>query len=145
MGKEDTLEILSLIRDIKSTLKTLERHDIRNTNNNSYDILGTVKTNKSYINTNSENIKIINDNLEKTNEFIAESLTEVIKVITDYEYENFVKLTKSIKEMEQSNPINDNSKIKNIVKEKIDSLNKNEQEELFDNKIKDLKKLIEYL
>lgn len=145
MGKEDTIEILSLLKDIKGNLKIIERHDIRNTYNNSSSTLGIVKANNSLINTTNENIKILNHNIDLLNETFNKTISEAVNHIGEYNYENFNTLNKSIKELEQNISKSDNNKIKSLIKEKIESLDKNEQEELFNEKVKDLKKLIYYL
>lgn len=95
-----------LLRDIKSKLDLLEKHDIKNTLRNTWDIKDKVDLNKASI----------------------DSLFEYIKTIPDFEYENFKVINENVekvlKHLEESSNLKDSrdEKIKAMVKEKLQEL-----------------------
>lgn len=118
-----------LLRDIKSKLDLLEKHDIKNTLRNTWDIKDKADLNKASI----------------------DSLFEYIKTIPNFEYENFNIINKNIekvlKYLEESSNLKDSrdEKIKAMVKEKLQELKELNTSPESINIVTDLMRLVDML
>ena len=118
-----------LLRDIKSKLDLLEKHDIKNTLRNTWDIKDKADLNKASI----------------------DSLFEYIKIIPNFEYENFNIINKNIekvlKYLDESSNLKDSrdEKIKAMVKEKLQELKELNNSPESINIVTDLMRLVDML
>ena len=118
-----------LLRDIKSKIDLLEKHDIRNTLRNTWDIKDKADLNKACI----------------------EGLFEYIKTIPDFEYENFKVINENVekvlKHLEESSNLKDSrdEKIKAMVKEKLQELKELNTSPESINIVTDLMRLVDML
>ena len=118
-----------LLRDIKSKLDLLEKHDIKNTLRNTWDIKDKADLNKASI----------------------DSLFEYIKTIPNFEYENFNIINKNIekvlKYLEDEVNLKDSrdEKIKAMVKEKLQELKELNTSPESINIVTDLMRLVDML
>lgn len=118
-----------LLRDIKSKLELLEKHDIKNTLRNTWDIKDKADLNKDSI----------------------DSLFEYIKTIPDFEYENFSIINKNIEKVLKYLGDNFNledsrdEKIKYMVKEKLQELKELNTSPESINIVTDLMRLVDML
>lgn len=118
-----------LLRDIKSKLDLLEKHDIKNTLRNTWDIKDKADLNKASI----------------------DSLFEYIKTIPNFEYENFNIINKNIekvlKYLDESSNLKDSrdEKIKAMVKEKLQELKELNTSPESINIVTDLMRLVDML
>ena len=118
-----------LLRDIKSKIDLLEKHDIRNTLRNTWVIKDKVDLNKASI----------------------DSLFEYTKTIPDFEYENFKiingNIEKVLKHLEESSNLKDSrdEKIKAMVKEKLQELKELNNSPESINIVTDLMRLVDML
>ena len=118
-----------LLRDIKSKLDLLEKHDIKNTLRNTWDIKDKADLNKASI----------------------DSLFEYIKTIPNFEYENFNIINKNIekvlKYLDESSNLKDSrdEKIKAMVKEKLQELKELNNSPESTNIATDLMRLVDML
>lgn len=118
-----------LLRDIKSKLDLLEKHDIKNTLRNTWDIKDKADLNKASI----------------------DSLFEYIKTIPNFEYENFNIINKNIekvlKYLDESSNLKDSrdEKIKAMVKEKLQELKELNNSPESINIVTDLMRLVDML
>ena len=118
-----------LLRDIKSKLDLLEKHDIKNTLRNTWVIKDKADLNKASI----------------------DSLFEYTKTIPDFEYENFNIINKNIekvlKHLEESSNLKDSrdEKIKAMVKEKLQELKELNTSPESINIVTDLMRLVDML
>ena len=118
-----------LLRDIKSKLDLLEKHDIKNTLRNTWDIKDKADLNKASI----------------------DSLFEYIKTIPKFEYENFKVINENVekvlKHLEESYNLKDSrdKKIKAMVKEKIQELKELNTSPESINIVTDLMRLVDML
>ena len=122
-------EEMVLLRDIKSKLDLLEKHDIKNTLRNTWDIKDKADLNKASI----------------------DSLFEYIKTIPNFEYENFNIINKNIekvlKYLDESSNLKDSrdEKIKAMVKEKLQELKELNNSPESINIVTDLMRLVDML
>ena len=122
-------EEMVLLRDIKSKLKLLEDHDIKNTLRNTWDIKDKADLNKDSI----------------------DSLFTYVKTIPDFEYENFKimngNIDKVLKHLEDSPNLKDSrdEKIKAMVKEKLQELKELNTRPESINIVTDLMRLVDML
>lgn len=118
-----------LLRDIKSKLDLLEKHDIKNTLRNTWVIKDKVDLNKASI----------------------DSLFEYTKTIPDFEYENFKiingNIEKVLKYLDESSNLKDSrdEKIKAMVKEKLQELKELNTSPESINIVTDLMRLVDML
>ena len=118
-----------LLRDIKSKLDLLEKHDIKNTLRNTWVIKDKVDLNKASI----------------------DSLFEYTKTIPDFEYENFKiingNIEKVLKYLEDEVNLKDSrdEKIKAMVKEKLQELKELNTSPESINIVTDLMRLVDML
>lgn len=122
-------EEMVLLRDIKSRIKLLEDHDIKNTLRNTWVIKDKVDLNKASI----------------------DSLFEYTKTIPDFEYENFKiingNIEKVLKYLEDEVNLKDSrdEKIKAMVKEKLQELKELNTSPESINIVTDLMRLVDML
>ena len=118
-----------LLRDIKSKIDLLEKHDIRNTLRNTWVIKDKVDLNKASI----------------------DSLFEYTKTIPDFEYENFKiingNIEKVLKYLDENSNLKDSrdEKIKAMVKEKLQELKELNNSPESINIVTDLMRLVDML
>lgn len=122
-------EEMVLLRDIKSRIKILEKHDIKDTLRNTWDIKDKADLNKASI----------------------DSLFEYVKTIPDFEYENFKimngNIDKVLKHLEDNCNLKDSrdEKIKAMVKEKLQELKELNTSPESINIVTDLMRLVDML
>lgn len=122
-------EEMVLLRDIKSKLKLLEDHDIKNTLRNTWDIKDKVDLNKDSI----------------------DSLFTYIKTIPDFEYENFKimngNIDKVLKHLEENDNLKDSrdEKIKDMIKTKTEQLYEMNFSDEYNDTVSDLMRLVDML
>lgn len=122
-------EEMVLLRDIKSKLKLLEDHDIKNTLRNTWDIKDKADLNKASI----------------------DSLFEYVKTIPDFEYENFKimngNIDKVLKHLEDSSNLKDSrdDKIKDMIKSKTEQLYEMNFNDEYNDTVRDLMRLVDML
>lgn len=122
-------EEMVLLRDIKSRIKLLEDHDVKNTLRNTWDIKDKADLNKASI----------------------DGLFEYIKTIPDFEYENFKiingNIEKVLKYLDDEVNLKDNrdEKIKAIVKDKLSKLRELNGSPEYNDTVIDLMRLVDML
>ena len=118
-----------LLREIKSKIDLLEKHDIRNTLRNTWDIKDKADLNKASI----------------------DSLFEYIKTIPDFEYENFKVINENVEKVlkyqEEGSNLRDSrdEKIKDMIKFKVEQLYEMNFSDKYNDTVTDLMRLVDML
>lgn len=118
-----------LLRDIKSKIELLEKHDIKNTLRNTWDIKDKADLNKDSI----------------------DSLFTYLKTIPDFEYKNFEIINENIKKVlkyidDSSNPKDSrDEKIKDMIKSKTEQLYEMDFNDEYNDTVSDLMRLVDML
>lgn len=126
--RQDLLIVKSMVKDISTDIKTLERHDIRNTYNNSWAIRNNVDSLVEYKKELQSNLETINNNINKTSEV---------------QYENDTKIYHLLQEINNKLTTPNNNQVKEIVKEKLYQLGQDDSPEDFRRKMNELEILID--
>lgn len=126
--RQDLLEVKSMVKDISTDIKTLERHDIRNTYNNSWAIRNNVDSLVEYKKELQSNLETINNNINKTSEA---------------QYENDNNIYHLLQEINSKLTTPNNNQVKEIVKEKLYQLGQDDSPEDFRRKMNELEILID--
>lgn len=120
---EAIVESWSITRDIKSTLKSIERNDIRTMNSNIWDLKSAISHIKGQTSGNIRRLNIIDNKIDTVNGNIG----KIADFVNDYFSSK------------------DNSQIKDSILELLGEITQVENKETFDEKVNEIKTLIKYL